>query len=95
MEEHYNGEIYLETLVQMNYIGQSWLIKQLKYHLGLSPMKYLNSLRIEKAARLFQEGYDIDSVAKQTGFSDRLYFSKVFKAKIGVSPAAYQKQQSD
>ena len=91
MEEHYRETVYLDELAAMNYIGKGWLIKQFKRHLNMSPMKYLNFVRMEKAVELLQENNSIDVVAKQVGFSDRLYFSKVFKAHTGVAPGAFQK----
>ncbi len=95
MEEHCHEEIYLETLASINFIGKSWLIRQFKHYLNTSPMQYLNNLRIEKAASLLREGADIDIAATVSGFSDRLYFSKVFKEKTGFSPGRYRKIHID
>ena len=92
VEEHYAEDIYLETLTKLNFVGKSWLIRQFRHHLQVTPIQYLNNLRIEKASRLLQEGIDINAAARLSGFSDRLYFSKVFKEKTGVSPGAYKKQ---
>lgn len=95
MEEHCSEEIYLETLAKLNFIGKSWLIRQFKHHLNVSPMQYLNNIRIEKAERYLQEGADIDTASRLSGFSDRLYFSKVFKEKRGLSPGKYRKIYSE
>lgn len=52
--------------------------------------QYLRSLRIKHAAFLFEEGVEsVKSVAMLSGFSDALYFSKVFKQETGMSPSAY------
>lgn len=95
MEEHCAEEIYLEALTKLNFVGKSWLIRQFKYYLGMSPMQYLNNLRIEKAKKYLQEGADIDTTARFSGFSDRLYFSKVFKEKTGISPGRYKKMHDE
>lgn len=94
MEDHCAEEIYLETLANLNFIGKSWLIRQFKRHLGMSPMQYLNDLRIKNASKLLQDGVDINTATRLSGFSDRLYFSKVFKEKTGVSPGKYKKLHS-
>ena len=91
MEEHCCEEIYLETLAEMNFVCKSWLIRQFKRYLGVTPMQYLNDLRLEKAERFLQEGADIETAARLSGFLDRLYFSKVFKKKTGLSPGKYRK----
>lgn len=55
--------------------------------------KYLRSLRIKHAAFLFEEGVkSVKSVAMLSGFSDALYFSKIFKQETGLSPSEYLRQ---
>ena len=55
--------------------------------------KYLRSLRIKHAAFLFEEGVEsVKSVAMLSGFSDALYFSKIFKQETGFTPSEYLKR---
>ncbi len=55
--------------------------------------KYLRSLRIKHAAFLFEEGVEsVKSVAMLSGFSDALYFSKIFKQETGMTPSEYLKR---
>ena len=57
---------------------------------GITFTQYLRSLRIKHAAFLFEEGVEsVKSVAMLSGFSDALYFSKVFKQETGMSPSEY------
>ena len=52
--------------------------------------EYLRALRIKHAAFLFEEGVrSVKSVAILSGFSDPLYFSKIFKQETGKSPSMY------
>ena len=62
----------------------------IKRNLGLGFSAYLNSLRIERARELLskREGA-VSDIALASGFSDPLYFSKVFKRLVGVSPREY------
>ena len=53
---------------------------------------YLSTVRIQNACTLMQEGLtEIQSVAFLCGFNDPLYFSKVFKTHVGISPREYLK----
>ena len=90
IEEHYHEELYLDELAKMNYISKSWLIRQFNKHLKTSPIKYLNSLRIEKAKLLLQEDYSIGEVSRSVGFADQLYFCKMFKQSCGCSPGSFR-----
>lgn len=57
---------------------------------GLSPVEFIRQLRIKKALLLMEDGgYTITEVAYMTGFNDPKYFSRCFKAEMGMSPTAY------
>ncbi len=90
LEEHYHEEIYLDELAQSQYISKSWLIRQFNEYVGMSPIKYLNKIRVEKAAQLLQSTNSIADISKAVGFTDQLYFSKVFKTIMGMSPSKYR-----
>jgi AraC-like DNA-binding protein len=54
---------------------------------GLSPMKYVVSLRLERARVLLSRNYGrVKDVAFETGFNSLSYFSKCYKEKYGVQP---------
>jgi len=60
--------------------------------IGQSPIDFLLSCRMRKAARLLQEpGVQVKSVASSLGYDDPAQFSKLFKKKIGVAPTHYQR----
>lgn len=54
-----------------------------------SPQKFIQLLRLEKAAALLKQGYSVLDVATMTGFVNVKYFSTVFKKYFGVSPSKY------
>lgn len=56
--------------------------------------QYLRSLRIQHAAFLFDEGVEsVKVVAMLSGFSDALYFSRIFRQETGKTPSEYIKKQ--
>ena len=58
----------------------------------MTPLQYLTRLRIQKAKELLQYLDQIGTVAELVGYSDPLYFSRIFKSRTGVSPTEYRKQ---
>ena len=50
-------------------------------HIGRTPRKYITEKRLEKAKSIIDEGnyLHLYDVAEKTGFSDPLYFSRIFK----------------
>jgi AraC-like DNA-binding protein len=58
---------------------------------GISPGRYLASLRLEEAMRLIANSrFTVKKVAEQCGFGDSNYFCKVFRKSFGVSPGTYR-----
>ena len=65
-----------------------------KEKMNISYSEYLRSVRLKYAVTLFDHGIDsVKNVALLSGFSDPLYFSKVFKDTVGVSPTVYVKNK--
>ena len=58
-----------------------------------SPQTYILEFRIEKAKRLLlTTTYSITAIAYSVGYDDVLQFSKIFKAKVGLSPKKYREE---
>lgn len=79
------SSISKELLYNPKYI--SGLFKK-KMNIGL--VEYINTIRIQYACTLINQGFtSVKELAALSGYWDSLYFSKVFKKKMGVSPKQY------
>lgn len=59
-----------------------------KFKMGFS--EYLNTVRFQHAYVLIEQGFtSVKSIAALCGYKDPMYFSKVFRARIGRSPRSY------
>ena len=57
-------------------------------------VEYIRSVRLAHACRLLEEGtLSVSQVAEASGFRDALYFSRVFKKIVGLSPRAYREKK--
>lgn len=67
--------------------------------MGLSPLEYMTSVRINHAKKLLRENhrlhYTIAEIATASGYSDISYFSRVFKKHVAMSPKAYLAQHCE
>ena len=88
----YRLDKYLRT-VPFSY---DYLRKIFKAETGTTPHDYLTGLRIHMAEKLLcsSESSDrnISEIAYICGYSDSLYFSRVFKKYLGCSPKKYAEQ---
>ncbi len=59
---------------------------------GLPVGAYLRALQLDRAAtRLAATDEAIADIAAQTGFYDQSHFTRVFKLRFGLTPAAYRR----
>ncbi|MGL4798321.1 MAG: response regulator transcription factor [Cellulosilyticaceae bacterium] len=94
---HITEPITNQTLSEHFGLVPSYISKLFKTHKGISPSEYILMLRIDKAKELLTQ--DINLLAKDiasiVGYSDPLYFSRVFKKVTGVYPSEYRKNELD
>lgn len=68
-------------------------IKYFKQSIGLSPMKYITQIKMDKAKKLLTDpAHSITSIGESLGYTTVYHFSKAFKQYIGHSPTEYRQQ---
>lgn len=89
--EDYGEKIYLEDLAQEYGMSPSRMRKLFKKVNNISPRDFLLNMRIEEAKRLLSEGRkSITEISEEVGYENANYFSRIFKKKVGMSPAQYR-----
>jgi len=85
-------ETPIKELAEMCNLGECMFRRCFKQEMGISPVKYRNRLRIEKAYELLTvEARSVAEAMELTGFYDASYFNKTFKAYMGKSPSECKK----
>ncbi|NLJ32176.1 MAG: AraC family transcriptional regulator [Clostridiales bacterium] len=87
---NYSSDIDINDIAASAGISRSYLYRLFMQHISMSPNEYLMRFRISKGAELLGSGrLSVGEVAYSTGFSDQLYFSRVFKKYMGMPPSRY------
>jgi len=72
-------------------VSEDYLSRVFSRELGVTPWDYLNRLRILQAkALLLNTDDNIGSIARQVGFKDQAYFSRVFRKLTDLSPQSFR-----
>lgn len=90
---NYTKEIHITELANACNLSKSHFMYLFKEELGMTPLEYQQTLRIKDSmSALISSRQNITEIAEQVGYQDPLYFSRVFKKLVGVSPSEYRKQ---
>ncbi|MOA37899.1 HTH-type transcriptional activator RhaS [compost metagenome] len=92
---HYAETIALDDLSALSGLSKFYLIRQFSKQKGISPYSYLETIRVDKAKKLLEQGVGPMEAAMLTGFSDQSHFSNFFKKLIGLTPKQYMNVFSD
>ena len=81
-----------QNLAKLCGISYDYLRQLFKKFYGVSPIKYINELKLKRAKELLSSGmYSVSEAAYNSGFSDLSHFCRFFKANTGVLPSEYNK----
>ncbi len=90
--ENYRLDISLSEMAEHFGFSTEYLGKIFKAHTGQTPSKYLAKLRINEAKRLLINNpeLEVQKIAELVGYNDNFYFSRTFKAQVGMHPSDYR-----
>lgn len=90
IEKHYDEHMTLNELCQISQLSQSTLLRSFTKVKGMTPYRYLMTIRINKAKQLLEQGISPSETALKVGFFDQSHFTKYFHSFVGLSPRVYQ-----
>ncbi|MBQ8394794.1 MAG: AraC family transcriptional regulator [Clostridia bacterium] len=95
IRENFDKDITLEDMAAVAGFSNKYFCKFFRDMTGTTPVNYLLTYRIERAARkLLGTDLSVTQIAYDCGFNDLSYFIKTFKAFKRVSPKDYRKAES-
>lgn len=95
MELHLAEPIRLADIAGSAFLSPRQLERLFQEYYKESPMKYLQKMRLKKALTLLvRQEASVASAARQSGFEDISYFTRVFRATYGITPTAARRHIS-
>jgi len=82
------GELANECRISRKHFTRAFRIST-----GLTPLKWLNTLRIDTARQLLVDSdLTIVEIAMECGFSDAAHLTRIFHRFVGLAPGKWRKQ---
>ncbi len=93
MEAGYKDTLNYDQLAGECRMSRRSLERRFRQATGVTPLVYLQQLRVENAKRLLEEGIqNINEIAWEVGYEDVSFFRKVFVRITGLRPGEYQRR---
>lgn len=93
MEQHHMQPVDYDRLAGENRMSRRSLERRFKQATGVTPLGYLQQIRVEKAKRLLEEGSQtFNEITYLVGYEDISFFRKVFVRLTGLRPKEYQQR---
>ena len=84
-------DLNVNLLCEKSGIPNKQLYRLIKKYMGMAPLDYIRSVRLQKAAVLLsQHRFTVSEISYMVGFKTPSYFAKCFQNQFGVKPSQYQ-----
>ena len=94
IQDCYHEPLRVEDIARYVELNRSYLSTLFKKYTGLSPIKYLQTFRMTRAAHLLSmTQLPVTAVAYSCGYQETASFHKIFKQHTGLSPNRYRLQE--
>lgn len=91
INEHASQEMSIQSAAYHVGLTQSQFTRKFQKEMGMSPIKYLTSIRLQKVCKLLAEtDQTLEQIAEQSGFQNAYYLSRVFSKEMNTSPSRYR-----
>ncbi|MDO4701070.1 MAG: AraC family transcriptional regulator [Erysipelotrichaceae bacterium] len=92
IESNYNENLTLDDLCKISYMNKYYLVHSFKKQFHITPIAYLNEVRLKEASKLLKNtNLSVSQIANIIGMSSQSYFAQSFKKVYRVSPNEYRK----
>ncbi len=86
------GDHSVTALAARAHLSPRHLSRMFRQELGSTPGRYVEGVRVDAAMRLLHAGQSVTATARQVGIGSPETLRRLFVARVGVSPRAYQQR---
>lgn len=90
---HYDTDAPVAAMARLSGLSERSFKRRFARATGMSPLEYVHALRIEETKHLLETtAAGIETIAGEVGYEDASFFGRLFKRKVGLTPAQYRRR---
>lgn len=91
--ENYEQDTPVASMARLSGLAERSFTRRFARATGMSPMEYVHTLRLEESKHVLETTQlPIEAVATEVGYQDASFFGRLFRRKVGLTPAQYRKR---
>lgn len=91
INKNFSKKLTLNDLCEYAKMSKSTFLRKFIAQKGITPYKYLQNYRINRALDLIKQGIPIIEASINSGFNDQSHFTNIFRLYTGLVPSMYKK----
>jgi transcriptional regulator GlxA family with amidase domain len=91
--QHYDRGAPVAAMAALSGLAERSFKRRFAKATGVAPLEYVHTLRLEEAKHALETTEaPIEQVANEVGYEDASFFGRLFRRKVGLTPAQYRKR---
>jgi transcriptional regulator GlxA family with amidase domain len=91
--EHYDDDTPVARMARLSGLAERSFTRRFRQATGMAPLEYIHTMRLEEAKHLLESSNTpVEVVANEVGYEDTAFFSRLFRRKVGLTPAQYRRR---
>jgi transcriptional regulator GlxA family with amidase domain len=89
--EHFRLSAPVAAMAAVSGLPARTFMRRFRVAAGMTPLDYVHALRLEEAKQQLETGdAPVEAIANDVGYEDTSFFGRLFRRKVGLTPAQYR-----
>lgn len=90
---HYHKDAPVAAMARLSGLAERSFKRRFAQALGMPPIEYVHALRIEQSKGMLETtSLPLEEIASRVGYEDATFLGRLFRRKVGLTPAQYRKR---
>lgn len=91
--ENYQQAAPVTAMVRLSGLAERSFKRRFQQATGMPPLEYVHTLRLEEAKHMLEtDDRPVEAIAREVGYEDAGFFSRLFRRRVQLTPAQYRKR---